>query len=100
MSPRNRAAMMALRNVLVERKPSDLKVGYFTVLTIMADRNNSTITRKYFHLPRSRSFSLSLIIISVKEATRPAADGIGKPRNSLPPPLPAAAARQLKRGRR
>ena len=33
---------MAFVNVLVERRPSDLKLGYRTVLTIMADRNIST----------------------------------------------------------
>ena len=33
---------MALVKVLVERRPSDLKLGYRTVLTIIADKNTST----------------------------------------------------------
>ena len=32
--------------VLVERSPKDLKLGYRTVLTIMADKNNSTATSR------------------------------------------------------
>ena len=34
------------------------------------------------------------------EATSPAAAGMGKPRNSFPPPVPAIAARQLNRASR
>ena len=48
-----------MANVLVERKPRDLKLGYFTVLTIIADRNSITTASRYFHLPRLRSCSFS-----------------------------------------
>ena len=51
--------MMALVNVLVERNPRDLKLGYLTVLTIIAERNTSTATSSQFHFPRVLSFSLS-----------------------------------------
>src|SRR5712691_4594707 len=98
MKPRNRAAMIALANVLVERRPSDLKLGYFTVLTIIAERNTSTIASRNPQWPRLRWFLLRSIINSVNEATRPAAEGIGKPRNSVV--LPLAALRQLNRARR
>src|SRR5882672_11206157 len=37
------------------------------------------------------------MINSVSDATRPAAEGIGKPRNSLPPPLVLIAARSEER---
>src|SRR5216684_5960022 len=99
MKPRNRAATIALVKVLVERSPSDLKLGYLTVLTIMAERKSSTATSSHFHLPRVRSCSLSWIISKVRDETKPAADGMGNPRKSLPPPLPMAA-RQLNRARR
>src|SRR6266571_8521842 len=99
MKPRNKAAMIALVKVLVERSPSDLKLGYLTVLTIMAERNSKTATSSHFHLPRVRSCSLSWIVSNVSDDTNPAADGMGNPRKSLPPPLPMAA-RQLKRANR
>src|SRR5215471_18572588 len=91
--------MIALVNVLVERIPSDLKLGYRTVLTIIAERKIKTAAITYFHRPRLLSFSLSWIISKVSEETRPAAEGIGKPRKSLLPPPPASA-RQLNRARR
>src|ERR1051325_1285432 len=94
MKPRNKAAIMAFVKVLVERNPNDLKLGYFTVLTIIAERKSSTATSSHFHLPSGRSCSLSWIINRVSEETNPAAEGIGNPRNSLPPPPPLAA-RQL-----
>src|SRR5215831_11389057 len=100
MSPRNSAAIIAFVKVLVERKPSDLKLGYFTVLTIIAERNTSTTAGRYFQLPSVRSFSLSRMINSVKEATSPAADGIGNPRNSLLPAPLFCALRQLNRAKR
>src|SRR5438105_10662532 len=99
MKPRNKAAIMAFVKVLVDRRPRDLKLGYLTVLTIIAERNKRTTTRSHFHLPSVRSCSLSWIIKSVSEETRPAADGMGKPRKSLPPPPPPVA-RQLNRARR
>src|SRR5437867_7731281 len=99
MKPTNRAARIAFINVLLERKPSDLKLGYLTVLTIIAERNNRTATSSHFHLPRVRSCSLSWIMSKVSEETRPAAEGIGKPRKSFPPPPPSAA-RQLNRASR
>src|SRR2546426_9479803 len=99
MKPRNKAAMIALVKVLVERKPSDLKLGYLTVLTIIAERNSRTATSSHFHLPSVRSCSLSWIISRVSDETRPAAEGIGKPRNSFPP-SPALEARQLNRASR
>src|SRR5439155_19854415 len=98
--PTTMAATMDLMNVLLERKPSDLKLGYRTVLTIIAERNSSTTTRKYFQLPRSLLFSLSLMISSVNDETKPAADGIGKPRKSLVAALLPMALKQLKRARR
>src|ERR1700682_5616199 len=97
IEPRNSAAIIALVKVLVERRPRDLKLGYFTVLTIIAERNTSTTARRYFALPRVLSFSLSWIINSVSEATRPAAEGIGKPRKSFWPGLFGCALKQLKR---
>src|ERR1044071_4551430 len=96
--PMNKAATMALVKVLVERRPRDLKLGYLTVLTIMAERKRSTTASRYFQLPRLRSFSLSWMISRVSEETRPAAEGMGKPRKSLLPP--GSAAMQLKRARR
>src|ERR1039457_4604360 len=96
----NRAAMMALVKVLVERKPSDLKLGYRTVLTIMAERSTSTTAGRYFQFPRDFSFSFNWMTSRVSDATSPAAEGIGNPRNSLLPPAPGSAARQLKRARR
>src|ERR1700682_1074354 len=100
IEPRNSAAIIALVNVLVERRPRDLKLGYFTVLTIIADRNTRTMGRRYLALPSVLSFSLSWIINSVSEATSPAAEGMGKPRNSLWPGLLGWALKQLKRARR
>src|ERR1035437_4266881 len=91
---------MTLRNVVVERKPSDLKVGYFTVVTIMADKNTSTTAGRNFQGPRVFSFSLRWMTSSVSDATNPAADGMGKPKNSLLPPVPAMVARQLNRASR
>src|SRR5437899_1966153 len=92
--------MIALMNVLVERSPRDLKVGYFTVLTIIAERNTSTTASRKPQLPRLRSFSLNWMIISVSDATSPAAEGIGNPKNSLPAPPLESALRQLKRAKR
>src|SRR6267154_1168749 len=100
IEPRNSAAMIAFVNVLLERSPRDLKLGYFTVLTIIAERNTSTIGKRYEALPSVRSFSLSWIIRSVSEATRPAAEGIGKPRKSFCPGRLGCALRQLKRASR
>src|SRR5262245_30755747 len=94
------AATMALIKVLVERNPRDLKLGYLTVLIIIAERKSSTIARKYFQAPNSRSFSLMWMIRSVSEATRPAADGIGNPRKSLLPPPELCALKQLNRAKR
>ena len=42
MQPTNSAAPIIFVNVLVERRPSALKLGYRTVLTIIADKNTST----------------------------------------------------------
>src|SRR5437016_10393924 len=92
--------MMALVKVLVERNPRDLKLGYLTVLTIMAERKISTTARRYFQLPRVLSFSFSSMIKSVREATKPAADGMGNPKNSLAPPPLDCALRQLNRANR
>src|SRR6516162_269015 len=91
---------MALVKVLVERSPRDLKLGYLTVLTIIAERNSSTATIRYAQRPRLLSFSFSWMISSVNEATSAAADGMGKPRKSLLPLPPGRLARQLKRARR
>src|SRR5579864_4684668 len=96
----NSAARIAFVKVLVDRRPSDLKLGYLTVLTIMADRNSSTTAMIYFHAPRLLSFSFSWIISSVRDETRPAAEGIGNPRKSLLPLPPGKLARQLKRASR
>ena len=49
---------------------------------------------------KGRCRSSSHIRNKVNEATKPAAAGMGKPRNSLPPPPPGMAARQLKRASR
>src|SRR3954469_1866221 len=98
--PRKMAARTAFVNVLVERNPRDLKLGYLTVLTIIADKNKSTSARRYFQFPRLRSLMLNCMISKVREATNPAADGIGNPRNSLLDPPLLMALRQLKRARR
>src|SRR5258708_39763985 len=100
MKPRNKAAIIAFENVLLERNPRDLKPGYLTVLTIIAERKSSTTTNSHFHLPRSFSRSLSRIISSVSDETSPAAEGIGNPKKSLLPPPPGIAARQLNRANR
>src|SRR5271168_4058263 len=95
ISPRNSAAKIALVNVLLERSPSDLKLGYFTVLTIIAERKISTVARRNpHHLPRVFSFSLSWMISSVRDETSPAADGMGNPRNSFACVESGIAARQ------
>src|SRR3954471_1733626 len=82
------------------RKSKYLKAGYFISLTIIRDRkammNGSRYNHGLFEKPRSSSHKIK----SVSEATTPAAAGIGKPRNSFPPPVPAIAARQLKRANR
>src|ERR1043165_9237758 len=91
---------MALTNVLAERSPSDLKLGYLTVLTIIHESNRRTTASKYFHAPRLFSFLLSEIISSVSDETSPAADGIGNPRKSLLPPVAGCALKQLNRARR
>src|SRR5947207_9554996 len=91
---------MALANVLFERNPNDLKLGYLTVLTIMAERNKSTAAMTYFHPPRLLSFSLSWMISNVSDETSAAAEGIGKPRKSLLPPPLGRLARQLNRASR
>src|SRR5215831_2992193 len=100
MPPTNNAAMIALAKVLVDRNPSDLKLGYFTVLTIIADRNTSTAAGTNFQGPKLRSCSFRLMMSNVNDATNPAAEGMGKPRNSLPPPPPLIVARQLNRASR
>src|SRR4051812_37298635 len=97
--PRMIATMMILGKAMVDRSPKVLKLGYFTVLTIMMDKNTSTMGRMYFNFANrnSLSFSLSLMMSSVSEATSPAAEGMGKPKNSLLPEFPGMAARQLNR---
>ena len=47
---------MALVKVLVERRPSDLKLGYRTVLTIIADKNTSTTANQI--IPVAEGFFL------------------------------------------
>ena len=109
MLPRNRTATSVLVKVRVARKSSDLKLGYFTLLTIIQERNSSSTGRQYRQLPVANSFSSHQIMNSVSEATRPAAEGIGKPRNSLrvlqahgrqavEPRQPERAAEQINRG--
>jgi len=46
MSSRRTTHANHLRELLVERRPSALKLGYRTVLTIIADKNTSTSTIK------------------------------------------------------
>src|SRR6266498_79347 len=99
MRPTMIAAMIALRKVLAERKPRDLKLGYLTVLTIIHESNKRTTASKYFQLPRL-PFLLNEIISSVSEETSPAAEGIGKPRKSLLTTPAGCALRQLNRAKR
>ena len=51
-------------------------------------------------LPGVFPFVLKCMMSSVSEATRPAAEGMGKPRKSLPVPLAPIVARQLNRASR
>src|ERR1700677_918688 len=83
------------------RKSNVLNDGYFTSLTIITERNKSRPGSTYFQGPleRSRSVWSPHNRKNVSEATSPAAAGMGKPRNSLPPP-PDMADRQLNRARR
>src|SRR5664279_107282 len=99
MLPRNRMATSVFVKVRVARKSSVLKLGYLTLLTIIHDKNTSSTGRKKRHLPVANSFSSHQIMNSVSEATRPAAEGIGKPRNSFEC-SPRMAVRQLNRARR
>jgi len=46
MLPRNRMATSVLVNVRVARRSSVLKLGYFTLLTIIQDRNSSSTGRQ------------------------------------------------------
>ena len=85
--PRLIADTSILVKVLPERSPRDLKLGYLMVLTIMAERKSRTTTGTNFQGPRDLSFSLSWMMSRVREATNPAAEGIGKPRKSLVPPV-------------
>src|ERR1700722_17669629 len=94
------ATMISFGNVVEERIPKVLKLGYFTSLTIIAERKSRTDGSSQPQWPRSFSFSFNLIMKSVSEATRPAADGMGKPRKSLPAPGRFMAERQLKRASR
>ena len=99
MLPRNRNATSVLVKVRVARKSSVLKLGYFTLLTIIQDRNSIRTGRKKRHLPVANSFSSHQIMNSVSDATNPAAEGIGKPRNSFECSW-RMAVRQLNRARR
>ena len=64
-----------------------LKVGYFTLLTIIAERNTSNAGNAYcaYRQPTLSRCPASRIHIrkTVIEATNPAAAGMGKPTNSL-----------------
>src|SRR5471030_1539389 len=82
------------------RKSSDLKLGYFTSLTIIAERNNSSTGSAKRSLLSEKPFSSIHNKNNVSEATSPAAAGIGKPRNSLLLALLFIAARQLNRASR
>src|ERR1035437_1107603 len=99
MLPRNRIATSVFVKVRVARKSSVLKLGYRTLLTIIHDRNNIRTGRKYRHMPVAKSFSSHQIMNNVNEATRPAAEGIGKPKKSFECPW-GIAERQLKRASR
>ena len=83
------------------RRSRVLKEGYLTSLTIIKERNNIRPGKMYRHKPVAKTFSSPPHIRnSVTEATSPAADGMGKPRNSFPPLPPGMAARQLNRANR
>src|SRR4051812_44984241 len=99
-APMNKIANSVRVKVRVARKSSDLKVGYFTSLTIIQERNNMSAGSTTRHEPLVNSFPCHQIMKYVSEHTNPAAEGMGKPRNSLPPPEPAIAARQLNRASR
>ena len=60
-----------------------MKLGYFTSLTIIAERNSSSTGSANRSLLCEKPFSSIHIKNNVSDATSPAADGIGKPRNSL-----------------
>ena len=86
-NPINIAATIVFQNVPVAFKSRRLKVGYLTVLTIIAERNRRITGNAKRHFGGASNS----IISHVRDVTSPAAAGIGKPRNSFPPPVPADA---------
>jgi len=55
----NQSGDHCLQEGAARAQPRPLKVGYFTVLTIITERKTMTATRKYLPLPKLRSFSLN-----------------------------------------
>ena len=98
----NRTVTTILVKLRRARRSRVLKDGYLTSLTIMKERNNIRPGKTYRQIAVAKSLSSVSPHIrnSVTDATRPAAEGIGKPRNSFPPLSPGMAARQLKRASR
>ena len=90
MKPRISAEIMASGKVLVERRPRDLKVGYLTVLTIMAERNSSTTASRYPHLPR-----LLLLFVELDDQQGQRGHQPGRRRNGETEKFLAAAAAGL-----
>src|ERR1035437_1195047 len=88
-----------LVNVRVARKLSDLKLGYRTWLTIIHDKKSNSTGSRNRHLPLGKSFSSTHMMKSVSDATKAAAEGMGKPTNSRPLP-PGGVDSTLNRARR
>ena len=82
-SPIPIAAVTKKKNEREPRRFTFLKVGYFTLLTIIAERNTSNTGSANFQSPFAKSRSSIQIRKYVMLATKPAAAGMGKPTNSL-----------------
>src|SRR6185369_13738354 len=85
-NPQNIVAITSLVNGRVDFRSSFLNEGYFTSLTFIIERNIMIPDRPSRQDPVAKSCSSHHIRNRVKEATKPAAAGIGNPRNSPPPP--------------
>src|SRR4051794_5351799 len=95
-SPNAMLTDTVLKNGRVARRSNFLNEGYLTSLTIIMERKIRINGSAYRQLPVGKLLSSTHIRNRVSDATSPAAAGMGKPRNSLPPPLLDIAARQLK----
>src|SRR5208282_14152 len=81
--PRMRTMAMkrGIERVVFQLRP--LKLGYWKRLNIMNERKIRRAGRSHFQRPRSRSLRAIQSMKRVSDAVRPAAAGMGKPRNSF-----------------